>query len=99
MEARSQETSALKRVMSSFYVGKWMRIGIMGKSMEFAEFSLSILFRGSFSWNNEDDIAFSDTNKRITNDILKVIRRVDENWVEGKLGDKVGIFPISFVEV
>lgn len=32
-------------------------------------------------------------------DIITVISRVDENWAEGKLGDKVGIFPILFVEV
>lgn len=32
-------------------------------------------------------------------DILTVIRRVDENWAEGMLGDKIGIFPISYVEV
>ncbi|XP_025065317.1 putative E3 ubiquitin-protein ligase SH3RF2 isoform X3 [Alligator sinensis] len=32
-------------------------------------------------------------------DIITVISKVDENWAEGKLGDKVGIFPILFVEV
>ncbi|XP_075053894.1 E3 ubiquitin-protein ligase SH3RF1 isoform X2 [Mixophyes fleayi] len=32
-------------------------------------------------------------------DILTVIRRVDENWAEGMLGDKIGIFPISYVEI
>ncbi|XP_036438241.1 E3 ubiquitin-protein ligase SH3RF1 [Colossoma macropomum] len=31
-------------------------------------------------------------------DILTVIRRVDQNWAEGMLGDKIGIFPISYVE-
>ncbi|XP_063301317.1 E3 ubiquitin-protein ligase SH3RF2 isoform X2 [Pelobates fuscus] len=31
-------------------------------------------------------------------DIINVIRRVDDNWAEGKLGDKVGIFPLLFVE-
>ncbi|XP_062838442.1 E3 ubiquitin-protein ligase SH3RF1 isoform X2 [Anolis carolinensis] len=31
-------------------------------------------------------------------DILTVIRRVDENWAEGMLADKIGIFPISYVE-
>ncbi|XP_006128616.2 E3 ubiquitin-protein ligase SH3RF2 isoform X1 [Pelodiscus sinensis] len=31
-------------------------------------------------------------------DIITVISRVDENWAEGKLGDKIGIFPILFVE-
>ncbi|XP_061744003.1 E3 ubiquitin-protein ligase SH3RF1 isoform X2 [Nerophis ophidion] len=30
--------------------------------------------------------------------VLTVIRRVDENWAEGMLGDKIGIFPISYVE-
>ncbi|XP_037569156.1 E3 ubiquitin-protein ligase SH3RF3 isoform X1 [Dermacentor silvarum] len=32
-------------------------------------------------------------------DVITVIRRVDENWAEGKLGDRIGIFPISFVEM
>ena len=32
-------------------------------------------------------------------DIITVIRRVDENWCEGKLNGKLGIFPITFVEV
>ncbi|NXE44891.1 SH3R1 ligase, partial [Casuarius casuarius] len=31
-------------------------------------------------------------------DVLTVIRRVDENWAEGMLADKIGIFPISYVE-
>ncbi|XP_039632364.1 E3 ubiquitin-protein ligase SH3RF2-like isoform X1 [Polypterus senegalus] len=31
-------------------------------------------------------------------DIITVIRRVDENWAEGKLGNKVGIFPLLFTE-
>ena len=31
--------------------------------------------------------------------MITVIRRVDDNWAEGKLGEKIGIFPISFVEV
>lgn len=30
---------------------------------------------------------------------MTVIRRVDDNWIEGKLGDNIGIFPKSFVEV
>ncbi|KAF0026269.1 hypothetical protein F2P81_021006 [Scophthalmus maximus] len=32
-------------------------------------------------------------------DVLTVIRRVDENWAEGMLGDKIGIFPILYVEL
>lgn len=31
-------------------------------------------------------------------DILTVIRRVDEHWIEAKLGDKVGICPQQFTE-
>ncbi|KAM7417833.1 hypothetical protein PAMA_017468 [Pampus argenteus] len=31
-------------------------------------------------------------------DILTVIRRVDEHWIEAKLGDKVGICPLQFIE-
>ena len=32
-------------------------------------------------------------------EVLTVIRKVDENWLEGKKGDKIGIFPTTFVEV
>ncbi|XP_055493058.1 E3 ubiquitin-protein ligase SH3RF3-like [Leucoraja erinacea] len=32
-------------------------------------------------------------------DILTVIRRVDDNWAEGMLGDKIGIFPLLYVEL
>ncbi|CAH0560156.1 unnamed protein product [Brassicogethes aeneus] len=32
-------------------------------------------------------------------DIINVIRRVDENWAEGKLNGKIGIFPLAFVEL
>ncbi|XP_020375651.2 E3 ubiquitin-protein ligase SH3RF2-like isoform X2 [Rhincodon typus] len=52
-----------------------------------------------FNLKEKDKEANKDLLPFLKNDILKVIRRVDENWVEGKLGDKVGIFPISFVEM
>ncbi|XP_039599481.1 E3 ubiquitin-protein ligase SH3RF3-like isoform X2 [Polypterus senegalus] len=32
-------------------------------------------------------------------EILTVIRRVDDNWAEGMLGDKIGIFPLLYVEL
>ncbi|KAK3575942.1 hypothetical protein CHS0354_001145 [Potamilus streckersoni] len=32
-------------------------------------------------------------------EVLTVIRRVDDNWLEGKKGERIGIFPISFVEL
>lgn len=31
--------------------------------------------------------------------IVNVIRRVDLNWAEGRIGAKIGIFPIAFVEM
>ncbi|ROT82025.1 putative SH3 domain-containing RING finger protein 3 isoform X2 [Penaeus vannamei] len=32
-------------------------------------------------------------------DIITVLRRVDENWAEGKLNSRIGIFPLSFVDL
>ncbi|KAM3867095.1 LOW QUALITY PROTEIN: E3 ubiquitin-protein ligase SH3RF2 [Diretmus argenteus] len=32
-------------------------------------------------------------------DVLTVTRRVDEHWIEAKLGDKVGIWPLQFTEL
>ncbi|XP_068181350.1 E3 ubiquitin-protein ligase SH3RF2 [Antennarius striatus] len=34
----------------------------------------------------------------IKGDILSVIRRVDEHWIEAKLGEKVGVCPLQFTE-
>ena len=31
--------------------------------------------------------------------VVTVIRRVDENWAEGRLSERIGIFPITFVEM
>ncbi|XP_077297261.1 uncharacterized protein LOC143918987 isoform X3 [Arctopsyche grandis] len=32
-------------------------------------------------------------------ELVTLIRRVDDNWYEGRLGDRKGIFPVSYVEV
>lgn len=32
-------------------------------------------------------------------ELVNLIRRVDGNWFEGRLGERKGIFPISYVEV
>lgn len=31
--------------------------------------------------------------------IIQVLRRVDQNWAEGRIGSSIGIFPIAFVEL
>uniref|UniRef100_A0A1A9VGQ1 RING-type E3 ubiquitin transferase n=1 Tax=Glossina austeni TaxID=7395 RepID=A0A1A9VGQ1_GLOAU len=31
--------------------------------------------------------------------VIQVIRRVDHNWAEGRIGTSIGIFPIAFVEL
>ena len=38
-------------------------------------------------------------NFSFEDEMVTVIRRIDNNWAEGKLGERIGIFPISFVEV
>jgi hypothetical protein len=30
---------------------------------------------------------------------VQLIRRVDDHWLEGRRGDKQGIFPASYVEI
>ncbi|XP_036359279.1 sorbin and SH3 domain-containing protein 1 isoform X12 [Octopus sinensis] len=32
-------------------------------------------------------------------DLITLLRKVDENWLEGRIGSRQGIFPISYVEV
>lgn len=31
--------------------------------------------------------------------VMNVIRKVDNNWIEGRKGDKIGILPLAFVEL
>ncbi|KAK4887754.1 hypothetical protein RN001_004025 [Aquatica leii] len=49
-----------------------------------------------FRMTNDDEEGCLTFNK---SDIITVIRRVDENWAEGKLDDRIGIFPLAFVEL
>lgn len=44
---------------------------------------------------NEEEGCLSFTKGTIIN----VLRRVDKNWAEGRIGNSIGIFPISFVEM
>lgn len=32
-------------------------------------------------------------------DLVTLTRQIDENWFEGKIGDRKGIFPVTYVEV
>ncbi|XP_046395589.1 E3 ubiquitin-protein ligase SH3RF3 isoform X2 [Ischnura elegans] len=49
-----------------------------------------------FKMTNDDEEGCLTFKK---GEILTVIRRVDENWAEGKLADRIGIFPLAFVEL
>lgn len=39
------------------------------------------------------------TRYLFTGELVVLTRRVDENWYEGRIGNRKGIFPISYVEV
>ncbi|XP_066154616.1 E3 ubiquitin-protein ligase SH3RF3 [Euwallacea fornicatus] len=49
-----------------------------------------------FRMNNDDEEGCLVFNK---GDVIHVIRRVDENWAEGRLDGRIGIFPLAFVEM
>ncbi|CAG9856076.1 unnamed protein product [Phyllotreta striolata] len=49
-----------------------------------------------FRMANDEEEGCLSFNK---GDIINVIRRVDENWAEGKLNGRIGIFPLAFVEL
>ncbi|XP_032673226.1 E3 ubiquitin-protein ligase SH3RF3-like isoform X2 [Odontomachus brunneus] len=49
-----------------------------------------------FRMTNDDEDGCLTFNK---GEVISVIRRVDENWAEGKLFDRIGIFPLAFVEL
>ncbi|XP_050736692.1 E3 ubiquitin-protein ligase SH3RF1-like isoform X3 [Eriocheir sinensis] len=49
-----------------------------------------------FKMTNDEERDCLTFNK---GEIITVLRRVDENWAEGKLGSRIGIFPLSFVDL
>ncbi|KAK4312210.1 hypothetical protein Pmani_016334 [Petrolisthes manimaculis] len=49
-----------------------------------------------FKMTNDEERDCLTFNK---GEIITVLRRVDENWAEGKLGARIGIFPLSFVDL
>ncbi|KAK0080880.1 hypothetical protein PV325_013175 [Microctonus aethiopoides] len=49
-----------------------------------------------FRMTNDEEDGCLTFNK---GEVISVIRRVDENWAEGKLLDRIGIFPLAFVEL
>ncbi|XP_063784186.1 E3 ubiquitin-protein ligase SH3RF2 isoform X3 [Pseudophryne corroboree] len=53
----------------------------------------------NFELKEKDKGEKRDCLKFTKDDIIHVIRRVDDHWAEGKLGDQVGIFPLLFVEL
>ncbi|KAH9513933.1 E3 ubiquitin-protein ligase sh3rf3 [Bulinus truncatus] len=54
--------------------------------------------RGLYDFHLKDE-AEKDCLSFKKDEVLTVIRRVDENWLEGRKGDRIGIFPITFVEL
>ncbi|XP_075065778.1 E3 ubiquitin-protein ligase SH3RF2 isoform X2 [Mixophyes fleayi] len=52
----------------------------------------------NFELKEKDKVENKDFLKFAKDDIIHVIRRVDDNWAEGKLGEQVGMFPLLFVE-
>ncbi|XP_060869809.1 E3 ubiquitin-protein ligase SH3RF3 isoform X3 [Metopolophium dirhodum] len=49
-----------------------------------------------FKMNKEDDEGCLSFSK---GDIITVLRRIDQNWAEGKISNRIGIFPLSFVDL
>ena len=47
----------------------------------------------TFSGEKKDELSFSEGVK------IRLLKRVDNNWLEGELNGKIGIFPQSFVKI
>jgi len=46
-----------------------------------------------FEAENPNELAFSE------GDIIQLTQKLDENWFQGSINGKSGIFPISYVQV
>ena len=50
----------------------------------------------TFNHNQFVNAVFSSVTQ---GDIVTLIRRIDENWLEGRIGQRQGIFPASYVQI
>lgn len=46
-----------------------------------------------FDAENENEISFKE------GDIIQLVTQVDENWYEGSVNGRTGLFPVSYVQV
>lgn len=51
--------------------------------------------RARYNFVAQSDIELS-LNK---GELVSLTRRVDQNWFEGRIGNRKGIFPVSYVDV
>lgn len=47
----------------------------------------------TFTGEKKDELSFSEGVK------IRLLKRIDDNWLEGELNGKIGIFPQSFVKI
>ena len=46
-----------------------------------------------FEAREDDELPFQE------GDIIMLTKRIDENWLEGTVNDKTGLFPVNYVEI
>jgi len=46
-----------------------------------------------FSATHPDDLALKEGN------VVQLVKKVNDDWIEGRIGDHQGIFPLSFIDI
>lgn len=46
-----------------------------------------------FPATHSDDLALKE------GDVVQLVRKVNDDWLEGRIGNRQGIFPLSFVDI
>ncbi|TGZ49063.1 SH3 domain-containing protein 19 [Temnothorax longispinosus] len=67
--------------------------GHLETALKFKGCRMCIRDRYDFSATHPDDLALKE------GDVVQLVKKVNDDWLEGRIGNRQGMFPLSFIDI